>query len=1267
MKSNAAMRDRLAARSTIVLRRRLLPALIAGCFSAGTALANPLGPQVVNGQATFSNQGNVLSVTNTPGAIINWQSFSINSGEITRFIQQSGDSAVLNRIVGQDPSQILGALQSNGRVFLINPNGILFGQGAQVDVNGLVASTLNISNEDFLAGRMNFKAGDKAGKLQNQGAITTPSGGQVYLIAPNIENSGIITSPRGEVLLAAGHTVQLVDSANPDLHVVVSAPDNQAVNLGQIVAQGGKTGIYGALIHQRGVIRADSAVVGENGKIVFRASKDTILDAGSRTSATGAGSGGEIHILGERVGIVGDAKIDASGQLGGGTVLVGGDFQGRNAAIQNAQYAYVGKDAEIKADAIASGDGGKVIVWSDNTTRAFGKISARGGQQAGNGGFAEVSGKQELEYRAMADLSAVNGKTGTLLLDPLSLTIMGGAGDGNSDTSNGTFNGTAAPAGSIFYASGTPSVVYQSEIEAQSNTADIVLEATHNISVAGTFTNGSVTLASGSDLTMRTRNGQGQDSSTGGGIDLTGSTHGANLAFQTFGGGTITIEAGADATPWPVTLNLGRMSTGGGAITLKSSGAVNINNQINAGNGAIDVTAGGNVTFVAAGQLSGGPVNVTSKGLEAYISMPFGSQINSWGNPITLKADNMSLLGTISAGSNAVKLTPFTAGHSVQLGVTDDSVNGMLALSTADLNSIHAGKLRIGEAAMSGGIDISAPLYSGPSGALEHIFTALSLTTGGAITQQPGAIIAGASSVQATGSSVTLTEANSTGVVAGVATSGDFRYRSSNLLTASNVDGVSGIALTGSPNPSRNIWMMSDSGINQNFGSPVNTNGGGLILKTPGVANLLDNGNSISRVAADLNAGGLGTGYFELYSSTNLEVASLAAGFNGITTNHQDIDLTLAGGRTLTINQSLNAGAGGVALEADNLALNATVTGSLVDIAPVTPGRAITVGSATCAVSPCLSVVNLHRIAAHTIGIGREDASTAGPIHVAGITNTGTGALTDRNSATVRIGLLSAAGVSQSGAIDVPELGVVAHGTVNLPNPSNSVNAIAGESWGGDFTFTNSKTFSVANIVGDELDGGDYGVYGIWSNGGNISLSTAGTGSINVNSDSGIDAVSGNVNVLSAGAITVNGDVYTSGSVTLNAATSIVVNGSVSGMSVTQIVNGTVVSSSTVSDCIINPALAGCSTLSPTLTTLIDQGSEQVASTTNTVTTNTAAATQLVPSGDASADTVGTNSTTSTQSNESSSDSKPEEEKTAAATKDNGAKKNEAAKKMYCN
>src|SRR5476651_1569221 len=412
------------------LRRTALALLVSSCF--GAAYANPTLPQVVSGQATFNQQGNVFSITNTPNTIIKWQSFSINPGELTRFIQQNANSAVLNRITGQDPSQILGALQSNGKVFLINPNGVMFGAGSRVDVNGLVASSLNISDADFLAGKNNFVGSAGAGKVSNQGTITTPGGGQVFLIAPNVDNSGIITSPNGEIILAAGASVQLVDSSNPDVQVQISAPTNQALNLGQIVAQGGRVGIYGALINQRGHISADSAVLGDAGQIMLKASGTTLLEAGSTTTATAAngsgGKGGSIELLGQQVGLTGNAKVDASGAAGGGTVLVGGDTQGRNAAVQNAQSSYVGADASIAADAVQTGQGGKVIVWSDQATRAYGSISARGGAQGGDGGFVETSGAYLDVAGIKVSTAAAHGTLGRWLLDPDDITVTADGG-----------------------------------------------------------------------------------------------------------------------------------------------------------------------------------------------------------------------------------------------------------------------------------------------------------------------------------------------------------------------------------------------------------------------------------------------------------------------------------------------------------------------------------------------------------------------------------------------------------------------------------------------------------------------------------------------------------------------------------------------------------------------------------------------------------------------------------------------------------------------
>jgi filamentous hemagglutinin family protein len=651
MDKRAALFEERAAQRNRALRRRLLPVLIAGCF--GTASANPVGPQVINGQVGISSQGNVLSITNTPGAIINWQAFSIDQNEITRFIQQNPNSTVLNRIIGQDPSRILGALQSNGRVFLVNPNGIVFGQGAQVDVNGLVASTLNISNDDFIKGKWNFQAGDKAGDLKNAGSISTPSGGQVYLIAPNVENSGIITSPKGEVLLAAGRSVQLVDSTNPDLHVVVSAPEDSALNLGQVIAQSGKAGIYGALISQKGVVNANSAVVGENGKIVFKASRDTILDAGSVTTATGAGKGGEVQVLGDRVGLFGDAKVNASGKTGGGSVLIGGDFHGGNPLVQNANQAYVGTDAQIKADAIEAGDGGKVVVWSDEATRFYGNISARGGQQAGNGGSVETSGKY-LDMQGTVDTRASHGKTGTLLLDPTNIYIASSQSNATSAGMPGTDSSADASGPSAFAAIGAiaDSLLKVSTLQTALANADVTVSTTNgsgagagNIKVVD-----GVSWSSNQTLTLNA----GGSISVDGALNASGTSGAVNLTAT----GNITQSAAITAS----TLTANSSS---GSVALNSSNAVkNLNGSAGTTfdfkNGATDLV----LTGLSTG--TGSDASITS-GAKLTVS-----DWNSWSgaNRTLTAAGDLYLNHSVSGGGGTDTLNLTSSGGNISQGAS---------------------------------------------------------------------------------------------------------------------------------------------------------------------------------------------------------------------------------------------------------------------------------------------------------------------------------------------------------------------------------------------------------------------------------------------------------------------------------------------------------------------------------------------------------------------------------------------------------------------
>jgi len=269
----------------------------------------PTGPTVVSGSASVVTAGNRMTVTNSPNAIVDWQSFSIGAANGVHFQQPGAASQILNRVTGNDPSQILGSLSSNGRVWLVNPHGVLFGQNARIDVAGLVASTLAVSNADFLAGRLGFAAaggGTSPGTVTNQGEIRTTFGGHVWLLGDQVRNEGLIQAPGGAVVLAAGKSVELVDSGLPNVVVRVTAPGNEAVNLGTLAADGGHIDVHGGIVNQDGIVRADRVGAGPAGGIVLKAGTDVTLGRDSITQAAGGAvrveAGGTVNHRGEIVG-----------------------------------------------------------------------------------------------------------------------------------------------------------------------------------------------------------------------------------------------------------------------------------------------------------------------------------------------------------------------------------------------------------------------------------------------------------------------------------------------------------------------------------------------------------------------------------------------------------------------------------------------------------------------------------------------------------------------------------------------------------------------------------------------------------------------------------------------------------------------------------------------------------------------------------------------------------------------------------------------------
>ncbi|HML42789.1 MAG TPA: GLUG motif-containing protein, partial [Hyphomicrobium zavarzinii] len=429
--------------------------------------ALPQGPSVVSGGVTVgAPSGGGLTVTqSTPRAIVNWNSFSVGQPNSVTFQQPGSSSAILNRVTGGTTSTIAGKVSANGQVFLVNPNGIAITPTGTINVGGgFVGSTLDIRDQDFLGGVLDFFGTGSSAGVVNQGSIQAGSGGFVGLLGGNISNAGTISVPLGRVGLGAGERAALDLTGDGFLQVAIPPGTVSARALidssGRIKAPGGRVELKAATVRRAirdavnvsGTIAAKS-VSGVDGAIVLGGGEGGNVNVTGTLDAGGATKGGAVDVSGRSVRIDGDAristrseaakggavtitasdkitlgkaKIDASGATGGGHVRIGGDLQG-GGTLTRAHDVVIGADAEIRADAAADGNGGTIIVWSDSLTSFEGRISARGGALGGDGGFVEVSGKQVLDYRGLADLTSYKGRFGTLLLDPYDITIWSGA------------------------------------------------------------------------------------------------------------------------------------------------------------------------------------------------------------------------------------------------------------------------------------------------------------------------------------------------------------------------------------------------------------------------------------------------------------------------------------------------------------------------------------------------------------------------------------------------------------------------------------------------------------------------------------------------------------------------------------------------------------------------------------------------------------------------------------------------------------------------
>lgn len=727
----------------------LVRGILASFSLVGLASANPTGEDVLYGGVTFERFGNELWVNQqTDRAIIDWRSFSIAQGETTTFLQPRSNSAVLNRVTGDSVSRIDGWLQSNGRVLLINPSGIIIGPTGRIDVGGLVASTLDVSDADFLGGgNMTFRGASQAAVI-NLGSISALQG-DVYLFARTVNNAGTISAANGRIGLAAGSDILLQESGDERVFVRSSSENGSVRNSGDIrkttaelKAHGGN--IYGMAVKNEGRVSATSVTRsggqiflsaggggnvqstgsltasrngGAEGGTVSLKAEAGAAEVGGTVDAAGSDVGGSVIILGDTVELFPDTLILADGDFQGGSVRIRGGRQGLESEYFNAASTVIGDGSRVDVSARLDGDGGEAIFFAEKDLEYFGFTAARGGIDGGNGGFVELSGKENVLFNGFvsaADLSAPQGQAGKLLFDPINVSVLHSAIP---------VTGLSTPV--------RMNTVYDFDINTFLNSSgsleirtDGVGSDEGNPSIASDvgiswITGNELKFTVDNDFNMATgasinANGAGSvDVLAGGGIYIGGAT------ISTMNGGISLIAQGGSASFMEHGLELSgsSISTTTGAISMSGAAPLgSVGDGVRSDSAAQVTTSGGSISISGQGDGSG-------LAIDMFVS---GGTLNSTDVSLETRGGNVDVNGTLvrtlslkdSSGtasnhflldwSSIDNLQSIGQVGSVDLQFFNDRIN-IGPLDSTSTVSINSGSMPVGFIAADSPSSISPP------------------------------------------------------------------------------------------------------------------------------------------------------------------------------------------------------------------------------------------------------------------------------------------------------------------------------------------------------------------------------------------------------------------------------------------------------------------------------------------------------------------------------------------------------------------------------
>jgi filamentous hemagglutinin family protein len=634
-------------------------------------LANPTGGAVVAGAATIGAAGKTLSINQSSNnAIINWQTFSIASGETTRFFVPSSTSTTLNFVAAGNPSAIYGTLASNGRLFLVNPSGILVGASGRIDTAGFLGSTLNPNASG--SGTIVF-SGDSTAGIKNLGTISASSG-NVYLIANEVTNKGSITATQGNVGLAAGSSVLLQQEGDQHLFIQAGPSTKRAVGVtnsgsiqsatAELKAAGGNA--YALAINNTGSISA-SGFKKVNGQVYLTADTGVISNSGS-IRATGSSHGGTVHIASKT------GTIDNSGII------------------------------DVSATA-AGGKGGSVSLKStQGLVSNTGVINAKGGT-GGAGGDVDVSGATVDVGSGVVNTLAAGGQTGMFTIDPATLTIAASGGDETGAqvatdlaTTDITLNADNAITinDSITWTSGTTLTLSTNvsgstiAINAPISGGALTIDAASASDLITTSNAGSINVAA-----FTLQNGTWQQIVGQNGL-TTLPAFTASIDFELQNGSTFERFAGGDgsiANPFQVTDVYGLQGIGSPSGNLLADSFVQ-NNDIDASstsgwNGGAGFTPiGGNGMASFSGAYNGNDFSIS----DLTVNLPTGDaalfgQVDASGVGGQGTVEDVNLTADLIIGNNAAGLVAINLGF-VEGSSADGTVNG--AATSVDVGGLVA-------------------------------------------------------------------------------------------------------------------------------------------------------------------------------------------------------------------------------------------------------------------------------------------------------------------------------------------------------------------------------------------------------------------------------------------------------------------------------------------------------------------------------------------------------------------------------------------------